>query len=189
MAISRSPGASVILQRLLAHVDAIVARLADRDAWRCAQVWSDEGDASYLRLVCVDHLRAERAPNSEYMVGVHLFDISPARGALHDHRYPMAVYPVGQSREHGMLYEMPWESHECDRVVRGCVEVRAREPYAMERASGLYHAVHSLRPHASISLADVTGPPARENRLTVREIFGDEKNAIRQRAFDVLRRG
>lgn len=103
---------------------------------------------------------ASKPDHREYAVGIHLFE-RPARTELHDHRWPFAVYPFGEHVAKGTpLYDMPWE----DGPDSGTVTIRSHQPYAIRRSS-IRHAVHSVRPHLSIVMTDVTAPPAREPRL------------------------
>jgi hypothetical protein len=172
---------SPLLRRLVAHIDVIVARLDDLAAWRGFRVEGSGGTSD--RLVCVDHLVTTPPEPREYLVSLHIFD-GTDQGELHDHRWPLAVYPVGEGVPPGEpLYDMPW----LDGDRSGTTIVRSGQPYAIERVS-VQHAVRGLRPHISIVLADVTSPPSRENRLAVRPLDEAELRGALARARAALAR-
>jgi hypothetical protein len=106
------------------------------------------------------------------MVGVHSFPSAGPGGSLHNHRYPLAVYALDAAGVSGAaLYEMPWEHRRPGRAtVSGQLQVASGQGYALEPCLEIFHAVRSLRPHVSITLADITSPPARPNRLDVQPL-------------------
>jgi hypothetical protein len=171
-----SPADSLTLRRLLANLDMIIARLGDPEGWQGARV----GDV-YARLETLDSLVSTERDSREYAVGLHEF-AQPRSGELHDHRWPFAVYPFGDGLpDEAPLYEMPWE----DRQQHGTMTVWPHRPYAIEKCS-VRHAVHGLRPHMSLTLTDITIPPARPNRLNLTPLPPDAVAQILARARHAL---
>lgn len=131
--------------------------MAEPDRWRGFWVG---GPTGYLRMVASRFLVSSDMPVRRYAVAVHVFD-GAYQGSMHEHRWPIAVYPFGEGAPRGtVLYEMPWESQEST----GWVTVKSHQPYALESPS-TRHAVWPVRPHMSVVLTDVTDEPTLPNGL------------------------
>ncbi len=144
----------------------IRVRLRVADAWEGLQVAEPGRTHGYRRLVCREALEWQ---GRVLIVGVHHFQ-ERGRGRMHDHRWPLAVWPfaIGSEDRGAPLYEMPWESWRDESLVaRGSMKVRHGDAWAIEQHREVRHAVWSLREHGSINVTDVTQPSARENRLEV----------------------
>jgi hypothetical protein len=169
---------SPLLARLYESIEAIVVRLREPAAWHAMQI--GDGATAYRRLACVDQLATARR---KYGVGVHRFP-GAGVGAMHDHRWPIAVFAVGEGDPPGTaLYRMVWEAP--DNSARGAMIVHAGSGYALEHPA-VRHAVESLRPHVSIALADVTDPPSRENRLAIAPLDAADAERERERVLAAL---
>lgn len=185
--VATKPGRSLLLRRLLDNLDAIAARLREPGQWRGVQLTSPDTGISYVRLVCKERLVSEGHEPRQYAVGAHLFSRIGEPGHLHNHRFPLAVFPFGASGRDD-LYSMSWESRRGSVVVdRGSMMVRAGHAYAIEDCASLFHSVRTLRPHMSINLADVTDPPARQNRLLLAGLDEPETESARQRVAACFR--
>lgn len=157
------PEDSPLLAALLRALPKIRAKLGDPAAWDGLRVREPELDAAYLRVNCREELVTRERRLS---VAAHLFEQPGYAGRLHDHRWPIAVLPLDlEGRVDAPLYEMPWELRlDGGPAERGSVLVRSGRPWSIERCREVRHAVRSLRPHASIVVADLTQPPARAER-------------------------
>jgi hypothetical protein len=145
---------STTLRRMVENLAVIDAHLDDAGAWRGADI-ADQ----YVRIEAADSLLIE---GHEHSVAMHIF-ARAVTGDLHDHRWPFAVYPFVAGVPDGTpLYEMPWQHWEQSGVVTVC----SRYPYAIEECA-VQHAVRGLRPHMSLTVADITDPPTRPNRLAL----------------------
>jgi hypothetical protein len=175
--ISTTPADSPTLHRLVENLPVINAHLDDPDSWRGV----DLGD-QYIRIEAVDSLVAAGPPRREYSVAVHLFP-KPVQGDLHDHRWPLAVYPFAAGMPDGTpLYEMPWEHG----PKSGVMTVFSRCPYAIEECA-VRHAVRGLLPHMSLTVADITEPPTRPNRLVVMPLSAHVTDVLLAYARDAFR--
>jgi hypothetical protein len=173
-----SPAHSPALQRLLENLQAINVHLDNTDAWRAADV----GD-QYICIEAIDSLVSAGPPRREYSVAVHVFP-RPVHGDLHDHRWPFAVYPFAHGVPDGTpLYEMPWEHRQQSGVMTVC----SRYPYAIEECA-VRHAVRGLHPHMSLTVADITDPPMRPNRLAVVPLSAHVTDVVLAYARDAFRR-
>ena len=183
-----TPDESPLLGHLVRLLPTIAARLDEAEAWRGLLIRDTRVDTAYVRLVCRDLLVSREAPPRQYLIGAHCFDKAPSKGQLHNHRFPLAVLPFGEGAcGDETLYEMPWEARVDGQCVdRGLMRVRSGRPYAMEPCLALYHAVHSLRPHMSISLADVTEDPARPDRLDRADLPAQSTERFRRRLLAAL---
>lgn len=163
---------STILQTLHLLLPGIHQRLRDGRAWRGIQVREPSRSFTYQRLVCVDSIVSTGRSSRTWMLGVHYFPSNNIAGVLHNHRYPTAVYALDAAGTAGAaLYEMPWEHRRSGQAVAsGQICISSGQSYAMEPCLEVFHAIHSLRPHVSITLSDITGPPARPNRLDVQPL-------------------
>lgn len=162
------------LERLRAVVPAVLARLDDDDAWRGFYAGDPDGHGGEReRLLCRDRIHDARRGRM-WSVAVHRFAGAGAKTALHDHRYPLAVFPFG-AVDGAALYEMPWERGD----ERGSVLVKDKAPWAIADHRGVRHAVHSLDVHYSVVLADVTDAPARADRLKVSALSTSELRIVR----------
>ena len=173
------PRDSRLLRDLIRCTEAIQAKLSEPEQWRGFLLSDPDEGHSYQRLQCLEQL--ELGSGVQYSIGVHRFDVRKRQTAMHDHRYPFVVLPLPESGQPGVpLYDMPWEHRRGARVLdAGVIRVRAGDAYAIEDHRNVFHAVRSLRPHASIVMADVSAPPSRENRLKV--------SALSERATEELR--
>jgi hypothetical protein len=173
-----SPTDSPTLRRLLEDLGAIDAHLDDAGAWRAVDV-ADQ----YIRIEAADSLVTAGPERREYSVAMHVFP-RPIVGDLHDHRWPFAVYPFGAGLPDGTpLYEMPWEHGQRS----GVMTVRSRYPYAIEECA-VRHAVRGHRGHLSLTVADITDPPTRPNRLAVVELSGSVTEVVLAYARAAFRR-
>jgi hypothetical protein len=171
------PARSPTLQRLLHDLEVINIRLDNPDAWRGADI-ADQ----YIRIEAIDSLVTAGPQRREYAVAVHVF-AKPVHGDLHDHRWPFAVYPFAVGLPNGTpLYEMPWE----DGQQSGVMTVCSRYPYAIEKCA-VRHAVRGLHPHMSLTVADITDPPTRPNRLTVVPLSTHVTDVVLAYARDAFR--
>lgn len=174
-----SPRDSGLLRKLLVAVDALTGHLDDPGWWNGIRVGT--GSTAYLRIEATQRLVSQGRRPREHSVALHLFDTA-GNTALHDHRWPIAVLPFAEGVADGTpLYEMPWQ----DGDTQGALLVRSGAPYALERCA-VRHAVRGLRPHMSVTLADVTDPPTRANRLPVEPISPAETLRAITRVRDVL---
>lgn len=181
-AVHTDPAGSPLLRALHEFAPAIVARLAEPAAWEGWLVREPDADAAYVRLVCVDALVTAQ---HRLLVGVHLFEQAGFRGRLHDHRWPLAVWPfaLGDGPVPAVLYEMPWERHAAGEVVAaGRLLVAPGQAWAIEDHVAVRHAVHSLHPHGSLNLTDVRTAPSRDNRMVVTPMDATAVEAARRRA-------
>ncbi|MBW0016332.1 MAG: hypothetical protein JO236_02105 [Mycobacterium sp.] len=174
-----SPGHSLTLRRLVENLAAIDTHLDNADAWRGAEI-ADQ----YIRIEATDSLVSSGAQRREYVVAMHVFP-RPVNGDLHDHRWPFAVYPFAAGLPDGTpLYEMPWEHEQRS----GIITIGSRYPYAIEDCA-VRHAVRGLRPHMSLTVADITDPPTRPNRLAVAALSANVAAAMLAYARDAFRSG
>ncbi len=178
---------SVLIADLMASLHTIAAKLTEQGSWRSFAVQDPElTGAGYERLVCQDSLCSPDGAR-EYRVGVHRFGVAERATAMHDHRYPFAVYPFGPPRGES-VYEMPWERQggtgadmEC-----GLLVVRSGHPYAIHDC-GVRHAVVNARSYLSVTIADVTMSPARVDRMQFFERTFEETNELRLTALASLK--
>jgi hypothetical protein len=165
-----APQTSALLQTLLDVLPLLHEKLARPDEWKGFCVTSGD-EPSYRRAVCRDDLVVG---SSRFIVGAHLFE--RADEVLHDHRWPLAVLPLAVDGSVGTaLYEQRWQA--AAGTPSGHALVHSGQAWAMERAEDR-HALTSLGPHASINLTDVTGPPLRENRLTVAALSAPDTERV-----------
>ncbi len=162
------------LLRALLHV---APRLGSR--LRCAEAWKGfRVEDTYERVVAVDDVVLG---GSRLLVGLHAFPSMSAEGALHDHRWPLAVLPLSADGAE-LLYEMPWAAPDGS---AGLLEVRAGQPYALDDCR-VRHAIRSHAAHLSLNLTDITHPPSRENRLRVEPLPRARVDEIRLRLARAL---
>lgn len=174
---------SRLLQVLARALPLIAQRLREPSAWRGIHVSEPDASDRYDRIVCNDELVLRN--ELHYSVGVHAFAAGFC-GRMHNHRWPLAVFPLGGP---GVLYEMPWELRDGDRVVRrGQLDVRAGEPWAIESYVEVHHAVVSRAAYFSIVLSDVTKPASRDNRLRTEPMMEAEVRALADAAVTTLER-
>lgn len=178
-AIVTDRSASLLLRTLHAFLPDIVARLGDAACWRGWFVGDDA--VGYSRLVCRDEL-VGAGGRPRVVVAGHEF-AGRGCGELHDHRFPLAVLPLAATAGDGALYHMPWQRRGPDGAIgeRGEHPVWPGVAYAIEDCRAVWHAVQSQRPHLSVVLSDVSGPPAREDRLVSRPLADDACATLRQR--------
>jgi hypothetical protein len=150
----------------------------------CSAVWSGldtrEPQAPHIRRARLEHgsKLVVKAKHSTYAVAAHLFEDVGHETDLHDHRYPLAVFPFAvDGNGTDPLYEMQWV--EVSTGAKQTVVVRSGESWAVAQPTQVKHTVKSLRPHASIVLADVTNPPTRAQRLEVDKLLPEEITRVR----------
>lgn len=183
------PEESAVLRALLALVPHLGAKLADPDAWRGLSVHEPDGRAPYRRLVCRQELVSRTSPPRCYLVGLHAFD-RDHHGALHNHRYPIAVLPLDPAgRLDEELHAMPWTLCVAGRfLASGSMTVRSGRAWAIDRNLEVYHAVHSHRDYLSVNLSDITAAPGRENRLRIEPLAESQADEVRLVIAEALER-
>lgn len=151
------------------------------------RVQEPDGDAEYFRVVCNDELVA---PGRTLLVAIHLFEVSGYAGTMHNHRWPIAVFPFAvEGRPRDPLYEMPWERREAGQMVaHGNLTVSDGVPWAIEDCAAVHHAVRSRRPHASITVTDVSLPPIRDNRMRIEPMAPADVDRVRRLAITTAER-
>lgn len=186
-AILTDPNHSWLLQVLGSVLPGLEQKLRIADAWRGVIV-VDPSDRSrmYERVVCQEELRIRSSRPRLLLPALHAFELHD--GAMHNHRFPFAVLPLSPAHQVGeVLYEMPWELRDgesCER--RKSMIVRSVSPYAIENCLCVWHAVRSVRSHFSVQIADITDPPARENRLVTEPLSAAATEAIRHAVLEAL---
>ncbi len=178
---------SVLIADLMRSLDTIAAKLTEPKSWRGFEVVDPElAGAGYERLVCRDRL-CSRDGAREYRVGVHRFGVAERATAMHDHRFPFAVFPFGPRRD-TVVYNMPWEYQsgtdtdmEC-----GLFAARSGQPYAIHECRAR-HALLSARSHLSVTIAEITTSPARAERLRASELTLEGTDELRVTAHAGLR--
>ena len=182
------PTVHPLLRLLLELLPQIAVWLDDPELWRGWLVGSPASGGAYERLNTRALLQCASVDDPRrYLVSVHAFEAH--WGAMHDHRYPLAVFPMAVLGERGVvLYEMPWERRLWRWPLRsGVVSVRSGEGYAIPAASGLFHAVRSVQPHLSVVLSDESAGPARANRLPTHPLDADRVHVLRRQVGSALR--
>ena len=173
-----SPASSPTLRRLIDNLEMINIHLDDASAWRAIDV-ADQ----YIRIETADSMVVSEPERREYSVALHVFP-KPVQGDLHDHRWPIAVYPFAPGVPDGTpLYEMPWELGQQSGVVNVC----SRYPYALEECA-IRHAVRGLRPHMSLTVADITDPAKRPNRLVIEKLSANVTEVVLAYVREAFRR-
>jgi hypothetical protein len=170
---------SVLIADLMVSLETIAAKLAKSGCWRAFEILDPEiAGAGYERLVCRDRLRSPDGAR-EYRVGVHRFGVAERATAMHDHRFPFAVFPFGPRRDK-VVYEMPWERHRGSDADTECglVIVRSGQPYAIQDCK-VRHALLCARSHLSVTIAEITTSPARADRLRSSERTREETDELR----------
>lgn len=120
-----------------------------------------------------------------YSVAANLFRSIGRETAPHDHRYPLAVFPFAIDDDlTSALYEMQWAEGGGSSVVT----VFPAATWAVAEPSRVRHTVKSLRPHASIVIADVTEAPTRPQRLESQRMAAAEVTRVRTIVRDSLAR-
>ncbi len=121
-----------------------------------------------------------------YSVAANLFEAVGRETVLHDHRFPLAVFPFALDADlEAPLYAMQW----LDERQGGVASVRTVLPgatWAVSAPSKVRHTVRSLRPHASIVIADVTDAPTREQRLAAERLPPKEVTRVRTLVLDAF---
>jgi hypothetical protein len=122
-----------------------------------------------------------------FAVAVHLFETIGGETRLHDHRYPLAVFPFAAVHAgDGPLYEMQWIEQTSSQ--RSVVPVHNGQLWAVAEPSRIQHTVRSLRPHASVVLSDVTAAATRPARLLTTALPPAEITRVRELVRGALAR-
>lgn len=176
--------ASYLLRDLWAARHAILAKLEAGREWDGYILAEPDSELAYFRLECRERLVIGQGERG-YIVAIHHFDQSAGKTALHDHRFPFAVWPFDA---HGHLddplYDMPWERrHGAQTVEKGVVTADWGRPYAIEAHQQVFQAVHSRRPHYSLTLADDSQAPSRPERTRPSWVPYDQTDQIRTNAI------
>jgi hypothetical protein len=116
----------------------------------------------------------------------NLFEVVGHETALHDHRYPLAVFAFAADDDATTpLYEMTW-------VAGGAaprrVSVAPGTLWAVARPATVQHTVKSLRPHASMVITDVSAAPTRAQRLSTKPLAPEAITRVRRLVRDGLAR-
>lgn len=129
-----------------------------------------------------------KATGQVFSLAVHLFDAVGEETRLHDHRYPLAVFPfaAGTRPTDGPLYEMQWVDRNAG--ARSVVPVRHGETWAVAHPTRIQHTVRTLQPHASVILADVTAAPTRPDRMVSTPLPPGEITRVREIIRSALQR-
>ena len=116
-------------------------------------------------------------------MSAHWFETPGAETALHDHRFPLAVFPFAVDADiDAALYEMQWlDRDRGDEPV--VVTVSHGACWGVARPQRVLHTVKTLRPHASIVLADVTEAPTRPDRLVSTPLPPQDIARLRERLY------
>ncbi|MEZ6194558.1 MAG: hypothetical protein R3F20_02355 [Planctomycetota bacterium] len=176
--ILRDPDASPTLAVLLDVLPVLAARLKRARHWAALRIRDPESGLVYERLAGRARLEV-CATGRVYRLAIHRFGGEGPPGAMHDHRFPIAVLPLAAAPTvEDVLYEMPWRDRELG--TSGRILVRDGESYAIERASAVLHAVHGRGPHLSVVVSDETEPPLRELRLEWEPMRWREARALRR---------
>lgn len=178
---------SMLIADLMSSLGMIATKLAEPTSWHAFEI-SDplHPGTGYERLVCRDRLSSPDGLR-EYRVGIHRFDVAKRSTTMHDHRFPFAVFPFGPRRSE-VVYEMPWEHRRGPKqdVERGVLTVCSGQPYAIHDCR-VRHALQDGRSHFSVTIAEITRPPARGDRLRSLERTQAEANELRSTARAALR--
>lgn len=120
-----------------------------------------------------------QATGRTFSVAANLFEAAGQETALHHHRYPLAVVALSIDDDlDAPLYEMTWVDERRGRATE-LVTVVPGATWAIAQPSRVRHTVRSLRPHASIVIADVTKPPSRTQRLDTTPMKAQEITRVR----------
>ncbi len=169
--------ASVLPEVALALCDATWAGLLVADP--------DAPEAPRARLEHPGRLHVA-ATQRTWAISAHLFDVVGHETALHDHRYPLAVFAFAVDDDATTpLYEMTWAA---GGAAPRRVSVAPGTLWAVARPATMQHTVKSLRPHASIVVADVSAAPTRPQRLSTMPLEPEAITRVRRLVRDGLAR-
>jgi hypothetical protein len=169
--------ASVLPEVALALCDATWAGLLVADA-----------DALHAPRARLEHLARLHvaATQRTWAVSAHLFEVVGHETALHDHRYPLAVFAFAVDDDAtSPLYEMTWVAGS---ATQRRVSVAPGTLWAVAHPATVQHTVKSLRPHASIVITDVSAAPTRAQRLSTTPMEPEAITRVRRLVRDGLAR-
>lgn len=178
---------SMLIADLMSSLGMIATKLAEATCWHAFEISDPRHPGTgYERLVCRDRLSSPDELR-EYRVGIHRFGVAERSTAMHDHRFPFAVFPFGPRRSE-VVYEMPWEHRRGPKqsVENGVLTVRSGKPYAIHDCR-VRHALLNGRSHFSVTIAEITRPPARGDRLRSFERTRAQADELRSTARAALR--
>jgi hypothetical protein len=155
---------------------AVLARLESGDHWIGLRRVEPQSEFSYLRLASRTELEFVGTEGFRFHVGLHSFVPQVERNALHDHRFPLEVYPFAAQEGPESLGVMT--------VLRDGVTqnwpLQSGMPYGLP-ARGVKHAIYPSSSFYSVVLSTVSASPTRPSRMREELLTGRQADTLRRR--------
>ena len=155
---------------------AVLARLESGAHWIGLRRVEPQSEFSYLRLASRTELELVGTEGFRFHVGLHAFIPQAERNALHDHRFPLEVYPFAAQEGPEVLGVLTVQREGVTREW----PLHSGMPYGLP-ARGVKHAVHPSRSCYSVVLSTVSASPTRPSRMREEPLTGQQADTLRGR--------